>query len=86
MEIKELSFMENLSDNDKETSAKDSVTGGHSYGYDLHGYFSHPLLDKLKDLDFGNITIELIQPEPEPELEISSISTALTNTGLLSER
>ncbi len=77
MEIKELSFMENLSDNDKETSEKDSVIGGHSYGYshsysyDFDSYFSHPVFDQLKDFDFGNITIEVIKPEPEPKPDFS---------------
>ena len=72
MEIKELSFMENLSDNDKGTSTKDSVVGGHSYhyshsysySYDFDSYFSHPLLDKLKDFDFGNIVIKVTKPKP----------------------
>ena len=71
MEIKELSFMENLSDNGKEIYAKDTVVGGHSYGYsyDFHSYFSHPLLDKLKNFDFGKITIEVIKPKPKPKPE-----------------
>ncbi len=80
MEIKELSFLENLSDNGKKTSAMDSVIGGHryghSYGYDFHGYFSHPIFDKLKDFDFGKIKIEVIKPEPEP---VSDISIALNS-------
>ncbi len=75
MEIKELSFMENLSGNDKETFVRDSVIGGHSYhyshsySYDFHSYFSHPVFDQLKDFDFGKITIDVIKPEPKPKPE-----------------
>lgn len=78
MEIKELSFLDNLSDNGKETSSKDSVIGGHSYdySYDFDGYFPHPLLDKLKDFDLGNITIEVTEPEPKPEMSLGSFSMA----------
>ncbi len=79
MEIKELSFLENLSGNDNKTSVMDSVIGGHSYHYshsycyDFNSYFSHPLLDKLKDFDLGKITIKVTKPEPEP---VSSIAIA----------
>ncbi len=75
MEIKELSFLENLANNGNETSAKDSVIGGHSYdyshsySYDFDSYFSHPVFDKLKDFDFGNIVIKVTKPKPEPEPE-----------------
>ena len=71
MEIKELSFMENLSDNDKKTSTKDSVIGGHSYDYsyssDYYDYSDHPFFEEIIiDFDFGKIVIEVPQAEPEP--------------------
>lgn len=71
MEIRELNFMENLSDNGKETLVKDSVIGGHgydySYSYDLHSYFPYPTVHRLRD-DFRTRRIEVNRPEPEPEV------------------
>ena len=81
MDIKELSFMQNLSDNGKEISAKDSIVGGDSYGY------SHILEGIVIDFDFGSIVIEVTEPEPEPEPEPTIRTFAQYNaTGLLPER
>lgn len=55
MEIKELSFMENLSEEGQDTSAMDNVVGGHGYGhgYGFHGYFPHPYFVKVPDFGKG---------------------------------
>lgn len=78
MEIKELSFMENLSGNGKEAFARNGLVGGHSYSSssDYDSYSSHPFFEEIIiDFDFGSIVVEVPQaePEPEPELVASSI-------------
>ena len=71
MEIKELSFLENLSGNDNKTSAMDSVIGGHdddySYIYDLLEDFFHPSFEK---------ETEVTELESEPEIGLGSFSMA----------
>ncbi len=53
MEIKELSFLENLSGNDNKTSVMNSVIGGYdddySYIYDFLDYFFHPFFEEEVD-------------------------------------
>lgn len=74
MEIRELSVMENLSDNGKEASTMDSVVGGHGYGYGYgygHDYFS-------KYFNKFGVEIEIIKPEiveqnPETDIVARSI-------------
>ena len=92
MEIKELSFMENLSDNDKQTFVRDSVIGGHSYDYsysyssDYYGYSDHPFFQEIIiDFDFRKITIEVTKPETTFAIADADVDALLT-TGLLNER
>ncbi len=77
MEIKELSFLENLSGNGNKTSAMDSVIGGNdddsSYIYDLLDYFLAPLFKQ---------EIEETEPEPEMDLEFAMTTSAPSAVGV----
>lgn len=75
MEIKELSFLDNLSDNGKKNFAMDSVIGGHdddySYIYDFLDDFLHPFLEK-----------EIEVPEPEMDFGFSMTTSAPSRVGV----
>ncbi len=77
MEIKELSFLENLSGNDNKTSVMDSVIGGHdddySYIYDLLEDFFHPFFEK---------ETEVAEAEPEMVADIDTLSVASSFIGV----